>query len=149
MKANQLVQLNFKKSSYTAIMCPVQHLCARYAKPCPHFDIRSVVDNLLMHSLPDMILIMYFTWPCFLNQVHASHRQVRAWFLKIDPLQNIGMRVYVCVCPHPRLLLTSGVMWCDMDLSYYWLNKFYSCYMATIAIIVDGRSLGIDMHHGN
>ena len=40
--------------------------------------------------------------------------QVRAWFLKIDPLQIVGMRV--CVCPRPRLLITSGVMWHDMDL---------------------------------
>ena len=24
--------------------------------------------------------------------------------------------VAVCVCPPPRLLITSGMMWCDMDL---------------------------------
>ena len=32
-----------------------------------------------------------------LNQVRASHRPVRAWFLKIDPVWIIGMRVRVCV----------------------------------------------------
>ena len=26
------------------------------------------------------------------------------------------MRVCLCVCPPPRLLITSGVMWRDMDL---------------------------------
>ena len=25
------------------------------------------------------------------------------------------LSVNVCVCPPPRLLITSGVMWCDMD----------------------------------
>ena len=50
----------------------------------------------------------------------------------------------VCVCPPPRVLITSGVMWCDMD-PYDWLNKFYSCYIATVVIIVNGRGLGIGM----
>ena len=37
--------------------------------------------------------------------------------LKIDPMGIVGMRVLcVCVCPRPRLLISSGVMWCDMDL---------------------------------
>ena len=29
--------------------------------------------------------------------------------------------------------------------SYDWLNKFYSCYMATVVIIVNGCGLGIGM----
>ena len=33
--------------------------------------------------------------------------------------------------------------------SYDWLHKFYSCYMATVAVIINGRGLGIDMCHGN
>ena len=56
------------------------------------------------------------------------------------------MCVFVCVCPPPRLLITSGVMWCDID-SRHWLNKFYSCYMATVVVIVNGRGLGIDTRH--
>ena len=28
---------------------------------------------------------------------------------------SLCMFVYVCVCPPPRLLITSGVMWCDID----------------------------------
>ena len=51
------------------------------------------------------------------------------------------MCVYVCVfvCPPPRLLITSGVIWTLYD----WLNKFYSCYMATAVVIVNGCGLGI------
>ena len=41
-----------------------------------------------------------------------------AWFLKIDLVRIVGMNACVCasVCPHPRILITSGVMWHDMDL---------------------------------
>ena len=35
-------------------------------------------------------------------------------FFKIDPVR-IDRR-YACVCPRPRLLITSDVMWRDMDL---------------------------------
>ena len=49
----------------------------------------------------------------------------------------------MCVCVSaPRLLITSGIMWRDMD-PYDWLNKFYSCYMATVVVIINGRGLGI------
>ena len=48
------------------------------------------------------------------NQARASHRPAHAWFLKIDPVRIVGMRVRVCVClcvyPRPRLLITSGVI---------------------------------------
>ena len=72
----------------------------------------------------------------FLNQAHAGHRLVHAWFLKI-------VDVYVCVCPPPRLLIISGVIWTPYD----WLNKFYSCYMATVVVIVNGRGLGFGTRH--
>ena len=41
-----------------------------------------------------------------------------AWFLKTDPVRIVGMRacVRVCVCPRPRLLITRGMMWRDIDL---------------------------------
>ena len=51
----------------------------------------------------------------------------------------------VCVCPAPRLLITSGMIWTPYD----WLNKFYSFYMATLVNIVDGCGLGIDTHCEN
>ena len=45
-------------------------------------------------------------------------RTACAWFLKIDPMQIVCMCVCLCVCVYvsvPRLLITSGVMWRDMD----------------------------------
>ena len=41
----------------------------------------------------------------------------------------------MCV-PALRLLITSGMMWSDMH-PYDWLNKFYSCYMTTVVIVVN------------
>ena len=43
----------------------------------------------------------------FLNQAHA-------WFLRISSVLKC---LYACmfVCPPPRLLITSGMMWRDMD----------------------------------
>ena len=54
----------------------------------------------------------------FLNQVRAGHRPACTWFLKIDPVQIVCMHacVCVCVCPCLKLLITSGVMWRDIDL---------------------------------
>ena len=63
------------------------------------------------------------------------HRPACAWFLKIDPVWIVGM----CVCPRLRLFITSGLIW----TSYDWLNKFYICYMATLAIIVSGLALAL------
>ena len=82
----------------------------------------------------------------FLNQARAGHRPTRTWFLIIDPVQIVGIRVCVClfVSLLPRLLITSGMIW----TSYDWLYKFYRCYMAT-AVIVNGCGLGIDTHCGN
>ena len=47
------------------------------------------------------------------------------------------MCVFACVYPFPRLLITSGLMWLDMD-PHDWLNKFYSCYMAIVVGIING-----------
>ena len=52
-----------------------------------------------------------------------------------------SVRACVCVsvCLPLRLLITSGVIWTPYD----WLNKFYSCHMATVVVIFNGRVLGI------
>ena len=64
-------------------------------------------------------LIFNFSYQ-FLNQARVGRRPAGAWFLKIDPVWIVCMcvRVFACVCvcvSAPRLLITSGMMWCDMD----------------------------------
>ena len=49
----------------------------------------------------------------------------------------------MCVCPPLRLLITNGMI-CMIWIPYDWLNKFYSCYMAIVVVIINGRGLGID-----
>ena len=91
-----------------------------------------------------------------LNQARTGRRLSHTWFLKIGPVQIIGMRVRVCVCvcvcvctrARLRLLITSGMMWRDMNLIRL-VNKFYSCYIATVAIIINGCGLCIDTHRGS
>ena len=79
--------------------------------------------------------------------VHRPQASVHM-VLKMDSVWIIGMRVCVCVCVcvclRPRLIITSGVIW----TSYNLLNKFYSCYIATVAIIIYGCGLGINTHRG-
>ena len=88
----------------------------------------------------------------FLNQVRAGCRPACVWFLKIVSVRTSVcvcvcqcVCVFVCVCPPLRLLITNGTMWHDMD-TYDWLNKFYSCYMATEVIIVNVCDHGIGTH---
>ena len=80
-------------------------------------------------------------------------RQRAPGFLELLLSENACMHVCVCVCvsacvcvsPPPRLLITSGMMWCDID-PYDWLNKFYGFYMAAVVGIVSGRDVSIHMH---
>ena len=53
-------------------------------------------------------------------------------------------RLYVClcVCPPPRLLITSGVIWRDID-SIRLVKQVLQLYTATVVVIVNGRGLGI------
>ena len=97
-----------------------------------------------------LLLSLYFV-KHILNQVFASRWLARAWSLKIVSVQTsvcvcvcvcvrarVCMRARVSMCPSPRLLITSGVMWRDMDFIRL-VNKLYRCYMATVVVIVNGR----------
>ena len=75
----------------------------------------------------------------FLNQIRAGHRPVRAWFLKIVSVRS---SVCVCVCPPPRLLMTSGVMWYDMNLIQL-VKQVLQLLYATVVIIVNWCGLDI------
>ena len=54
----------------------------------------------------------------------------------------------MCVCPPPRLIIASGVMWSDMT-PYDWLNEFYSFYVTAIVGIDSRHGLRIETHHRN
>ena len=85
--------------------------------------------------------------------------QACGWFLKIVPVRTsvcvcvcvlvcVCVCVCVCMCPPPRLLITNGMMWHDMN-PIDWLNKFYSCYKEIVVVIVNGLGLGIDTRHSH
>ena len=70
-------------------------------------------------------------------------RPVRAWFLKIDPVRIVGMCVCVCVCLRPRLLITCGVIWRDMNLKRL-VKQILQLLYGNYSRIVNGRGLSID-----
>ena len=51
----------------------------------------------------------------------------------------------VSVCPPPRLIITSGMIWAPCD----WLNKFCSLCMAAIVGIVSRRGFRNEVRHRN
>ena len=61
---------------------------------------------------------------------------------------NVAVQMPVCfvfVCLSTGLLKTRGMIW----IPYDWLNKFYSCHVATVLGTVNGCDLGIGTHHEN
>jgi len=66
-------------------------------------------------SLIACLLVVSF----LLNQARTGLWLARDWFLEIAFVRDMSMCVCVCVCvcvcPPPRLLITSGVIWCDME----------------------------------
>ena len=93
-----------------------------FVAPC------SQLGMYVAHTYNYSQLYSYNLCTTFLNQTSASHRPAGTWFLKIDPVQIVGMRACVCLCSHPTLLITSDVIQIPCD----WFKKFYSCYMATV-----------------
>ena len=61
----------------------------------------------------DMLILFFHTK--YLNQARAGLWPACTWFLKIYPMRIVSMCVCLRGCPPPRLLITSGVMWHDMD----------------------------------
>ena len=55
----------------------------------------------------------------------------------------LSVNVCMLVCPPPRLLISSDVIWTPFD----WSNKFYGFYMAAVVNINSGRGISIYMCH--
>ena len=53
-----------------------------------------------------------------------------------------------CVHPPPRLLITSSMLWHDVN-PIDWLNKFYNFYMAAVVRILSTHSLRIEANYRN
>ena len=70
---------------------------------------------------------------------------MHAWFLTIVSVRT-SVCVFVCACLPPRLLITSDVMWHDMDPMRL-VKQVLQLYKPTVVVIVNGRGLGIGMHH--
>ena len=76
-------------------------------------------NQLMLHSCT-IVHSLHCLCIHLLNQARTGLWLACAWFLKI-----VSVRTSVCICvcmcvlicvSTPRLLITSGVMWCDMDL---------------------------------
>ena len=79
----------------------------------------------------------------FLNQERAGLWPARAWFLEIVSVRtSVCVCVCLCVCPPPRLLITSGVMWHDMDLIQL-VKQVLQLLYGNLVVIVNGHGLGI------
>ena len=72
-----------------------------------------------------------------------------SWFLKIVSVQ-MSVCVFVCLCVNVclplRLLITSGIVWRDMD-PIRLVKHVLQLYMATVFIIVNGCGLEIGTRH--
>ena len=79
----------------------------------------------------------------FLNQVRGGYGRRAHGFLKLILCRSL---VWVFVCQRLRLLITSGVMWRDVDLIQL-VKQVLQLLYATVAAIVYGRGLGISARH--
>ena len=70
---------------------------------------------------------------------------MHTWILEIVLVCELCMCMCVSMCPPPRLLITSGVIWPPYDC----LNKVYSIYMAAVVIVGSRCGLKIEARHGN
>ena len=116
-----------------------------------HYDAIPLCNNSILNyfhscSLFSSYLVIYNMQQCallrVLNQVCASHRPARTWFLRIVSVQ---MYACVCVCVSASDAINNGVMWSDIDV----LNKFCGFYMAAVVSIVSGHGVSIHTRRGN
>ena len=93
----------------------IQHF--NEASQCWHIRLFTYVSNVAVDTTR-LTYCYYFIPTTFLNQACTGHLPVHAWFLEIALVHTSE---YLCVCPPPRPLITSGMIWCDIDS--VWLVK--------------------------
>ena len=95
--------------------------------------------------------IMYSTFVLvLLNQACACLQPAHTWFLRIVSVHKClyaCLHVCVCVCLPLRLLITSGMMWHDIDPMWL-VKKFYGFYMAVVVDIISGHDISIHTRRG-
>ena len=87
-------------------------------KYCKGMLLDEMRTELASHFKEDKTFSLIFTTSAFLNQAYAGLWPAHAWFLRIASVREClyaCVCVCVCVCPPLRLLITSGMMWCDID----------------------------------
>ena len=87
---------------------------------------------------------LFSSWPPLFKPGAPAAGRCAPGFLKLFLCGRLYacVCVFVCVCPPPRLLITSGVMWHDMDLIRL-VKQVLQLYMATVVVIINGRGLRI------
>ena len=76
-------------------------------------NITSLISPII--TLAFLFITYFLQNGILLNQARAGQRPARAWFLDIDLVREVCVCVRVPVCPPPRLVITTGMMWRDMD----------------------------------
>ena len=119
----QLLNVHYTLYCFLSLYC-----CSTYLKSCS-----SVLtcepenqDSLIIKAVLLVLRCLHYT--CYSSLVKAvpfkPGRLVCTWFLEIA-IALIHMLVCVSdclsVCPPPRLLITSGMIWCDIN--HVWLVK--------------------------
>ena len=132
-----------------------------------HYSYIQYVAISYWFKLTTFFLTFYWD-PYFISQIRFILKTRRALatgrhspgFLKLFLCKHVYVYVYVfacvcvCVCVFacvslpPRLLITSGVMWRDID-HIRLLKQVLQLLYGNCSIIVNGRGLGVDTHHGN
>ena len=93
-----------------------------------------------------LLFQLYFNYFCLnylanLLYVFEPGAASASGFLKLLLCGSQYVCLCMCVCPPPRLSMTSGVICTQYD----WLNKFYSFYMEAVVDIVSRSSLCTDV----
>ena len=102
--------------TYAYIITKILNLHSRFGVVGTQRDL--VYSNPLVQnsgfsrSLSQHVVLIIKSFYTILNQVRQPVTDPHAWFPKIA---LVCASVHVCVCLPPRALITSGVIWCDID----------------------------------